>query len=214
MEHKIFYLMGKSAAGKDTVYEELLQDEELDLVPLIPYTTRPIREAEQDGVDYHFTDEEGYRKLAEAGKVIEMREYQTVLGPWKYYTVDDGTLDFAQADILAIGTLESYRKLSDYYGPGRVIPLYIEVEDGIRLGRALKRELKPGNHKYEEMCRRFLADQKAFSEEKLAEVGIERRFNNDDERETCIEEIRSLIRDIQEEGEEGLNVGISGYLRT
>ena len=197
MKHKIFYLMGKSAAGKDTVYEALLQDKELSLVPLIPYTTSPIREAEQDGVDYHFTDEEGYRKLAEAGRVIEVREYQTIHGPWKYYTVDDGTLDSAQTDILAIGTLESYLKMADYYGRERVIPLYIEVDDGIRLGRALKREQKPGNHKYEEMCRRFLADQKDFSEEKLAEAGIEKRFSNDDERGVCIEEIRSFIRDLQ-----------------
>ena len=80
MKHKIFYLMGKSAAGKDTVYEALLQDKELSLVPLIPYTTRPIREAEQDGVDYHFTDEEGYRKLAEAGRVIEVRSLQRRAG--------------------------------------------------------------------------------------------------------------------------------------
>ena len=192
MKHKIFYLMGKSAAGKDTVYEALLQDKELSLVPLIPYTTRPIREAEQDGVDYHFTDEEGYRKLAEADRVIEVREYQTIHGPWKYYTVDDGTLDSAQTDILAIGTLESYLKMADYYGRERVIPLYIEVDDGIRLGRALKREQKPGNHKYEEMCRRFLADQKDFSEENIRKAGIQRRFVNEDLQE-CIDEIMRYI---------------------
>ena len=193
MKHKIFYLMGKSAAGKDTVYEALLQDKELSLVPLIPYTTRPIREAEQDGVDYHFTDEEGYRKLAEAGRVIEVREYQTIHGPWKYYTVDDGTLDSAQTDILAIGTLESYLKMADYYGRERVIPLYIEVDDGIRLGRALKREQKPGNHKYEEMCRRFLADQKDFAPAKLKRAGITQVFENNGTLGECVDEIVSYI---------------------
>ena len=190
-------LSGPSGCGKDTIISKVLDHLTGEAFLSVSMTTRERRGTEQDGVDYHFTDEEGYRKLAEAGRVIEVREYQTIHGPWKYYTVDDGTLDSAQTDILAIGTLESYLKMADYYGRERVIPLYIEVDDGIRLGRALKREQKPGNHKYEEMCRRFLADQKDFSEEKLAEAGIEKRFSNDDERGVCIEEIRSFIRDLQ-----------------
>ena len=38
--------------------------------------------------------------------------------------------------------------------------------------------------KYEELCRRFLADAKDFSEEKLNEAGITRRFVNQDLDET------------------------------
>ena len=219
MRH-LFYLIGKSATGKDTIYEELLKDDSLLLSPLVPYTTRPIRAGEVDGQEYHFTDEAGFEKLQREGKVIEARTYQTVLGPWTYFTVDDGGLssDECQAgdrasaadspkaasgpeggcapaeDILGIGTLESYVKLRDYYGKDHVIPLYIEVDDGLRLERALKRERKPGNHKYEEMCRRFLADQADFSEEKLEEAGIVRRFNNDEDRSICIGEVSDYIK--------------------
>lgn len=75
-----------------------------------------------------------------------------------------------------------------------MVPLYVEVDDGIRLERALKRERKPGNHKYEEMCRRFLADQKDFSEEKLSEAGIGKRFCNDGELAVCLSEIAGYIR--------------------
>ena len=57
---KIFCLMGKSSTGKDTIYKELLQNEELSLKRIVPYTTRPIRVGETEGVEYHFTDEEGY----------------------------------------------------------------------------------------------------------------------------------------------------------
>ena len=194
MKH-LFYLMGKSASGKNALYEYLIGDSSLALAPLIPWTTRPIRANEQDGVEYHFTDEDGLRALEAQGRVIEKRTYQTEHGPWTYFTVDDGT--HLSEDRLGIGTLESFRKMRDYYPDGYVVPLYIEVEDGIRLGRALKRERKPGNHRYEEMCRRFLADQKDFSEENLLEAGISRRFKNEKDKESCFREAADYIRSIQ-----------------
>lgn len=194
MNH-LFYLIGKSASGKDAIYEFLLGNDALALKPLIPWTTRPIRAKERDGVEYHFTNEEGLRELERQGRVIEKRTYQTEHGPWTYFTVDDP--DQAADDRIGIGTLESFRKMCSFYPPGYVVPIYIEVEDGIRLERALKRERKPGNHRYEEMCRRFLADQKDFSEEKLREAGIRKRFRNDGTRELCFGEIAAYIRDIQ-----------------
>ena len=56
---RIFYIMGKSVSGKDTIYRQLIQDEEFGFRKLVPYTTRPIRSGEKDGEDYFFTDEEG-----------------------------------------------------------------------------------------------------------------------------------------------------------
>lgn len=53
---KIICLMGKSSSGKDTIYKNLMEDKSLGLRKLIPYTTRPMREGEQEGVEYHFTD--------------------------------------------------------------------------------------------------------------------------------------------------------------
>lgn len=194
---KIFYIMGKSSSGKDTIYEELLKREELGLHPLVIYTTRPIRAKETDGVEYHFTDEEELQKFLAEGKVIELREYQTIHGPWKYFTVDDQHIALDQRDYLTIGVLDSYRKMKEYYGQECVVPIYIQVEDGKRLERALKRERKQTEPKYEEMCRRFLADQRDFSTEKLREAGITKRFQNDEEREACIEQVAQYIREIQ-----------------
>ena len=51
---KIFYIMGKSASGKDTVYHRLCDDKSLGLHTVTLYTTRPRREGETDGVEYHF----------------------------------------------------------------------------------------------------------------------------------------------------------------
>ena len=106
--------------------------------------------------------------------------YPTVLGPWYYFTADDGQIDVAKHDYLGIGTLESYQKLKTYFGEQVMVPLYVEVDDGLRLSRALERERKQTEPKYAEMCRRFLADAQDFSEEKIRQAGIARRFSNMD----------------------------------
>lgn len=195
MNH-LFYLIGKSASGKDTLYDMLLENDMLALKPLIPWTTRPIRTGEADGTDYHFTDQAGLEELMRQGRVMEQRTYQTEHGPWTYFTVDDE--NSRNEDRIGIGTLESFRKIQSFYPGGYVVPLYIEVEDGIRLSRALERERLPGNHRYEEMCRRFLADQKDFSEENIRASGIEKRFtNNTNDCADCLKEIIRYIQAIQ-----------------
>lgn len=190
---KIVYLMGKSSTGKDTVFKRLLEDSTMNLETVVPYTTRPIREGETDGVEYFFIDEEGFRKLKAAGKVIEDRAYRTVHGLWRYFSVDDGQFGPDGKNYLMIGTPESYRKMQEYFGSDRLLPVMIELDDGVRLQRALERERKQPHPKYEEMCRRFLADSEDFAEEKLRNVGIERRFQNDD-LDRCLAEIRAYIK--------------------
>ena len=174
----IYCIMGKSASGKDTIYQKLLQDASLGLKTVVPYTTRPIRDGETAGKTYHFCTEEEVDRLEAAGKIIELRSYDTVYGIWKYFTADDGQIDLDRADYAMIGTLESYLQIRAYFGPDRVIPIYIYVEDGERLLRAIARERSQKKPKYEEMCRRFLADAADFSEEKLMAAGIRDRFEN------------------------------------
>ncbi len=189
---KIFCVMGKSATGKDTIYQKLLQENVLQLKKIIPYTTRPIREGEEEGREYHFCTEIDVEKLEADGKIVELRAYDTVYGIWKYFTVDDGSIQLDKENYLLIGTLEAYVKIRDYFGKENVVPIYIEVEDGDRLLRAISREKEQEIPKYEEMCRRFLADAKDFSEEKLKEAGIEKRFINFTLKKT-LEEIETYI---------------------
>ena len=190
---KIFYIMGKSASGKDKIYSRLAGNKELNLKKLVLYTTRPIRDGEKDGVQYYFTDERRLQEFETAGKVIESRAYNTVYGIWTYFTADDGQINLRQEDYLVIGTLESYRAMKEYFGAESLVPLYIEVEDGLRLTRALEREKRQSQPRYDELCRRFLADSKDFSEENLRAAGIEKRFQNVD-LEECIEAIEREIR--------------------
>jgi guanylate kinase len=185
---KIYIILGKSSTGKDTVYKKLLEVAELKLKTAVMYTTRPIRKSEEEGVEYHFVDEETLKELDQQGKIIEHRSYQTIHGIWHYFTVNDGQLDLDNYDYLMLGTLESYAQIREYFGKDRVIPIYLEVEDGVRLNRAIKREQKQEQPKYAEMCRRYLSDEEDFSDENLMKYGITKRYQNLDIN-ICIYEI-------------------------
>lgn len=189
---KIYYVMGKSCSGKDTIYRRLTERHP-ELHTIIPYTTRPIREGERDGVEYFFVDQERMEEMQTSGRIIELRSYNTVRGVWNYFTADDGQICLKENSYLMIGTLESYQSMRDYFGKDALVPIYVEVEDGIRLERAIGRERKQIRPQYEEMCRRFLADAKDFSEDNLMRAGIIKRFNNVD-LEQCLSEIEECIR--------------------
>lgn len=191
---KIVYLMGKSSAGKDTIYKELLQEGTIALKTIVPYTTRPIRTGEREGVEYHFVDENGYAALAAQGKILEERIYDTFHGLWRYFTVDDGQIRLEDGNYIMIGTLEAYGQLKEYFGADKLLPIMIELDDGVRLQRALDRERQQEKPEYEELCRRFLADSKDFEKEKMDKAGIQKTFYNDDLGK-CLAEIVNYIKE-------------------
>ena len=188
---KIIYIMGKSSSGKDTIFKKL--KEKLDVDTYVMYTTRPIREGEKEGVTYHYISDEKMQRYIdgkENNKLIEYRTYQTVHGPWTYATIADEQFK-TNKDMMMLGTLESYEKMKKHFEK-ELLPIYIEVEDGLRLERALKREKEQKEPKYAELCRRFLADSKDFSEENLKKAGIVKRFENI-ELDKCLNEILNEI---------------------
>lgn len=189
---KIFCLMGKSSSGKDTIFKAILHDCELNLYPIIPYTTRPIRHNEKQGREYYFVDESTLESYRAMGKIIEQRDYNTVNGIWSYCTIDDGQIKLHEANYLIITTLEAYKNLQNYFGVAYVIPIYVYVEDGVRLQRALDREKKQTYPNYEELCRRFLADNMDFSFEKLTALGVTVSYTNEDLK-ACIVNIKADI---------------------
>ncbi|MBR5638010.1 MAG: guanylate kinase [Pseudobutyrivibrio sp.] len=190
---KIFCIMGKSSTGKDTIFKILLQRKDINVKRIVSYTTRPQRSNEKPGEEYNFVSVEEKDRLLAEGKVIEIRKYDTVHGPWFYFTVDDGNVDLSKDDYLMIGTVESFVKIRDYYGADKVLPIYIEVDDGVRLSRALERERIQEYPKYEEMCRRFLADQQDFSKDNLEKAGITNIFNNNEDSAITSDNIAEFI---------------------
>lgn len=193
---KLFLIMGKSATGKDHIFRAVTERLGDDVIkPVVSYTTRPQRESEADGVEYHFVDVERMDELEKNGKIIEKRCYHTVFGDWFYFNCDDGQIDISsngKSSIIIVtpDALDGFRK---YYGPEQLRPIYIEVDDVQRLQRALKRESKQAKPSCSELCRRYLADEEDFAEERLKKQGITGRFINDDF-ETCVDEVVNYIK--------------------
>ncbi|SEW45644.1 nucleoside/nucleotide kinase family protein [[Clostridium] fimetarium] len=191
--HEIVFIMGKSSSGKDKIFKKLIADEELKLNTIVMYTTRPMRQGESDGAEYYFVSDDTAAKMEAEGRIIEIRAYHTVHGIWKYFTLDDGQIDINKGKYIVIGTLEAYEKFCDHYGKEHLMPIYIDVDDGIRLTRALAREKKQEHPKYAEMCRRFLADSIDFSEENISKLGIKIRYFNNELLDGCIDQIKKDI---------------------
>lgn len=196
----IYVLMGKSATGKDSIYKKILSCGTLDVTPIVLYTTRPQRAGEIEGNEYHFVTFDYLKNKRKEKRVVEERCFNTVLGPWYYFTLDYN-INLSEKSYLTINTLDGFNGIKHYFGEKNVIPIYIEISEIERLSRAVKRELKQDYPNPEELCRRFLADNKDFSEDKLQKSGIikENRFVNED-LEKCIKDI---IYFIKKEGNSG-----------
>ena len=157
---KLFVLIGKSASGKDTLISRVLSDcPHLKRLP--SYTTRPQRSGEVNGREYFFVSDAFFEEKRAQGKVVEERLRETKYGLRTYGTIDEGE-NFFGSSYIAIKDPEGARKLKEYYGEENVIIILVHVDDGIRLMRALTRELTQPEPKYTELCERFLEDEKDF----------------------------------------------------
>lgn len=159
---KIVILMGKSGSGKDTIYAKIVKENPFQLQTITPCTTRPMRDGEMEGREYYFKTLEQMYQMEKTKTIVELRTYQTKLGPWHYFTVAQN-IDLNVHNYITINTLVGYDQFISYYGKENIIPILLQVDDGVRLQRALDREKVQENPKYEEMCRRFLADAEDFS---------------------------------------------------
>ena len=186
---RIFCIMGKSASGKDTIYN-LIKNQFKNLSPVVIYTTRPMRDGEKNGITYHFISMEEMNRLEKDGKLIERRNYDTVNGLWSYATGVDCFKE--EKNYLIITTPAAYGQMREKINDAILIPIYIEVRDDIRLTRAITREKENEQGNYEEICRRFLADARDFREEILEKLEITNRFNNNG---NCFVKVKSFVEE-------------------
>lgn len=188
----IFYIMGRSGSGKDTIYKKILENEKIkekNINEIIKYTTRPIRDGEINGKEYNFLTDEEFEKIKLDGCFIETREYNTVHGIWKYATGIEMIEDFSY---IGIGTLESYKSLKEKYGD-IICPIYISVDENILYERAVERAKDDPSQSIEEVERRFNADKIDFSKEKIKELNLGVSFDNNHNIEACVTNIINYI---------------------
>lgn len=181
----IYVILGKSASGKDTIYQKIVSM--CDLVPIVYYTTRPIRNGEVDGKDYFYVTEKEIEAAEKSGKLIEKRTYNTVKGLWTYATISDGQFE-TQRDGIIVLPPKAYYSFIEYFGKDKIIPIFVHVPDGIRLRRSIERDEKQDTPNYEETCRRFLSDAQDFKD-----LVVEKQFVND-KVDKCVSEIISTMK--------------------
>ena len=175
---RIHCIIGKSASGKDTLFSSILSKNKGEIVPVVPYTTRPKRVHETDGVDYFFVSEKEMEDMDKLGQIVESRSYHTVHGTWHYFT---RTFQMEEnKNYLLITTLEGAISLQRHYGSDLVSVVYLFLDDKARLLRSIERESRQCSPNYSEVCRRFLADQNDFSDEKLGFIQNIYPINTDD----------------------------------
>lgn len=187
---RVFCLVGKSCSGKDTLFSRILERHP-QLVPVIPHTTRPMRPGEADGQTYHFVSEAQLRQYEAQGQVIEKRVYHTTQGLWTYFTLRF-QLD---RDRVLITTLEGARALMDCYGSEHVQVVCLHTDDRTRLLRCIDREGRQERPDYDEVCRRFLADQADFSRERLDRFPGLRSIDANRPPEDCLAQFLALYRE-------------------
>ncbi len=74
MKPFLLVLSAPSGGGKSSIARNLLQGRD-DLGYSVSATTRPMREGERDGVDYHFLDKAEFLRRREAGEFLESATY-------------------------------------------------------------------------------------------------------------------------------------------
>ena len=116
MKPFLLVLSSPSGGGKTSIAKNLLQARD-DLGYSVSATTRPMREGEKDGVDYHFISREEFLRRREAGEFLESAEYAGQL----------------------YGTLRS--EIDRLFARGRHAVLDIEIEGARQIRRSFPNSL-------------------------------------------------------------------------
>lgn len=148
----VIALYGKSGSGKDTIQKYLVNNWDIDINGIVSCTTRPKRDYEENGVDYHFLTTEEFATQVLNGTMLEATEFRG----WFYGTPLD-SLDINKINV-GVFNIDGIEVLLD--DPRlEVFPVLVYSTDKERLIRALNREENPD---CEEICRRFQTDNKDF----------------------------------------------------
>lgn len=175
----VYILMGKSASGKDRTLNRLIAGKPVKgikintgCLPIITCTTRPMREREVDGRDYHFIDKELFKRMIASGEFLEWRCYHTLVkekhDDWYYGTPWSAIKNYKDQDYISIVDAEGAKAYLDSIGEENCTVYYIDASDDVRTIRAKRR----GSFDQSEWNRRLKDDDKKFSEEILSEFEL------------------------------------------
>jgi guanylate kinase len=138
-------LVGAGGSGKDFLAKKFQQR---GLQKAISYTTRPIRDGEQNGVDYHYVEEAFFHEMTEKGAWHEMDCYRG----WYYGSLKE---DFENKSLF-IKTPEGLAKMSAE-DRSKCFIIYLDIPESVR------RERLQSRNDADSVDRRLAADRNAFN---------------------------------------------------
>ena len=131
----IYCILGMTGTGKTTLAREV--SKKLKIPIIISYTSRPMREREQQDVDYHYVDNKHFDNNKD--DFIEMREYEVYDGSiWKYgYKKSD--FSDKNKDYLVVIETDGFKAFKEYFGRDKLKPILINSQIGDLYLRLQKR---------------------------------------------------------------------------
>lgn len=150
---KIVALIGKAGSGKDTIMRKIIEWYPDQFHEIVSCTTRPPREGEQDGINYHFLTVEQFTEKVLNGDMLEATEFNG----WHYGTARSALLE----DKINIGVFNPtgvYCLMENTDIDLQVF--YIIADDKERLIRQLNRQVSPD---VDEIIRRYTTDKRDFA---------------------------------------------------
>ena len=159
---KILVICGKSASGKDTLQNYLVENH--DFINLVSHTTRPPRPYEIKGRDYYFVCKDEFLRMEDKNMFVETREYKVNTenenDVW-YYGLSKSELDISKIlNTVVILDLKGTAELAEYVGWDNMFVVYLQCNPDIRLNRIKSR----GGMTEAEIERRFYADDVDFKD--------------------------------------------------
>ncbi len=188
MKHKIIILTGKSACGKGLIENKLVKNQ---YKRIVTNTTRPMREKEVNGVDYHFLSNEQFMELVNNGQMVEYRKYNTEFGVW-YYGSSANNIDLTKYDYVITLTLDGAEAFVNYFGHENCIVFYIDAPKSVREQRAKDRD--PSGFSQDEWDRRVKTDNADFAYDKVCKICT---FKVDNYNKTIYNLIKEIKDDIK-----------------
>jgi guanylate kinase len=146
----LFVLSAPSGAGKTTIRQRLLR-EMTDIAYSVSFTTRAMRAAEREGVDYHFISQAEFRRMVETGEFLEWAEvhgnlYGTALGPLEK-VLSEGTDALLDIDV------QGADQLQRRYKGGPIVTIFILPPSPDALGERLRHRASESQAQLEQRLR-------------------------------------------------------------